>query len=328
MSWNLNIQQALTSSLSLQVGYVGNRGVQLYSVRDINQLDPTSAAEVACGHCEANAHRPFAAQFPFLRYINFLENNYTSTYHGLQVSATQRAWHGFSYVLGYTWSHSIDDASLNRAPQPQNSFNSAAERGNSDLDVRNRFTFSTTYDVPGRKGYAQLLEGWQLNSIVVLQGGLPWTAFDFNDDVSKTGEFSDRWDLKPGVSQGSIPGFVVNKPYPISQFFQPPTCPPCFGNMGRNIFRGPHYRNWDFSVSKAFRVTERFSAQLRGEFFNILNHTNFGIPGSLLVNAFNNDFSSPGSFGQVPGTPDVVAANPVIGSGGPRNIQLGLKLRF
>ena len=328
MSWNLNIQQALTNSLSLQVGYVGNRGVQLYSVRDINQLDPTSAAEVACGHCEANAHRPFAAQFPFLRYINFLENNYTSTYHGLQVSATQRAWHGFSYVLGYTWSHSIDDASLNRAPQPQNSFNSAAERGNSDLDVRNRFTFSTTYDIPGRKGYAQLLEGWQLNSIVVLQGGLPWTAFDFNDDVSKTGEFSDRWDLKPGVSQGSIPGFVVNKPYPISQFFQPPTCPPCFGNMGRNIFRGPHYRNWDFSVSKAFRVTERFSAQLRGEFFNILNHTNFGIPGSLLVNAFNNDFSSPGSFGQVPGTPDVVAANPVIGSGGPRNIQLGLKLRF
>jgi hypothetical protein len=328
MSWNLNIQQALTSSLSLQVGYVGNRGVQLYSVRDINQLDPTSAAEVACGNCEANSHRPFGTRFPFLRYINFLENGYTSIYHGLQVSATQRSWHGFSYVLGYTWSHAIDDASLNRAPQPQNSFNPAAERGNSDLDVRNRFTFSTTYDIPGRKGFGQLLEGWQLNSIVVIQGGLPWTAFDFGDDVSKTGEFADRWDLKPGVTVGSLPGFTVNKPYPISQFLQPPTCPPCFGNMGRNIFRGPHYRNWDFSVSKAFRLTERFSAQLRGEFFNILNHTNFGIPGSLLVNAFNNDLSSPGSFGQVPGTPDVVAANPVIGSGGPRNIQLGLKLRF
>jgi hypothetical protein len=328
MSWNLNIQQALTSSLSLQVGYVGNRGVQLYSVRDINQLDPTSAAEVACGNCEDNSHRPFGTRFPFLRYINFLENGYTSIYHGLQVSMTQRSWHGFSYVLGYTWSHAIDDASLNRAPQPQNSFNPAAERGNSDLDVRNRFTFSTTYDIPGRKGYGQLLEGWQLNSIVVIQGGLPWTAFDFGDDVSKTGEFADRWDLKPGVTVGSLPGFTVNQPYPISQFLQPPTCPPCFGNMGRNIFRGPHYRNWDFSVSKAFRLTERFSAQLRGEFFNILNHTNFGIPGSLLVNAFNNDLSSPGSFGQVPGTPDVVAANPVIGSGGPRNIQLGLKLRF
>jgi outer membrane receptor protein involved in Fe transport len=341
MSWNLNIQQALGNLLSLQVGYVGNRGVQLYSVRDINQVDPFSAVEnsatkvtdpltgtiLACNHCE-QAGRPFNLQFPFLRFINFMENNYTSIYHGLQTSLTQRAWHGFSYVLGYTWSHSIDDASLNRAPQPQNSFRPDLERGSSDLDVRNRFTLSTTYDVPGRKGYGQLLEGWQVNSIIVLQGGLPWTAFDFNDDVSKTGEFSDRWNLKPGVNVKDVPGFTLNKPYPISTFFQQPTCPPCFGNMGRNIFRGPHYRNWDFSLVKNFRITERFNAQLRGEFFNILNHPNLGIPGSLLVNAFNNDFSSPGSFGQVPGTPDVVAANPVIGTGGARNIQLGLKFRF
>jgi hypothetical protein len=328
MNWNINVQRALSSSLSLQVGYVGNRGVQLYSVRDINQLDPTSAAEVACGNCEANADRPFGVQFPFLRYINFLENNYTSIYHGLQVSATQRAWHGFSYVLGYTWAHAIDDASLNRAPQPQNSFRPDLERGNSDLDIRNRFTFSATYDIPEKKGYGQLLEGWQVNSIVVLQGGLPWTAFDFGNDVSKTGEFSDRWDIKPGVKVQDIPGFVLNGTYPINQFFQQPTCPPCFGNMPRNLFRGPHYRNWDFSLVKSFRITERFNAQLRGEFFNILNHPEFGIPGSLLVNAFNNDLSSPGSFGQVPGTPDVVAANPVIGTGGPRNIQLGLKFRF
>jgi len=355
MTWNLNVQQALTNALSLQVGYVGNRGVQLYSVRDINQVDPTSPAEnsatdefnaegvrIACNHCE-QAGRPFNTQFPFLRFINFLENGYTSTYHGLQVSMTQRTWHGFSYVLGYTWAHAIDDASLNRAPQPQNSFNPAAERGNSDLDVRNRFTFSATYEFPGKKGYAQLLEGWQVNSIVVLQSGLPWTAFDFGDDVSLTGEFADRWDVKPGVNVKNLPGFTVNQPYPIDQFFVNPTTeasnchpeiiagtPNCFGfgNMGRNIFRGPHYRNWDFSVVKTFKFGERVSAQFRGEFFNILNHTNFGIPGSLLVNAFNNDFSSPSSFGQVPGTPDVVAANPVIGTGGPRNIQLGLKFRF
>jgi hypothetical protein len=332
ISWNLNIQQALGNSLSLQVGYVGNRGVQLYSIRDINQLDPTSAAEMACNHCELNSHRPYAVQDPSLRYINFMENNYTSIYHGLQVGLTQRAWHGFGYVLGYTWSHSIDDASLNRAPQPQNSFRPDLERGSSDLDVRNRFTFSTTYDVPGKKGYGQLLEGWQVNSIIVLQGGLPWTAFDFGD-VSKTAEFSDRLDVIPGVNVKNIPGFVLPNPadptpFHLDRFFQLPTCPPCFGNMGRNIFRGPHYRNWDFSLVKNFRITERFNAQLRGEFFNVLNHPNFGIPGSLLVNAFNNDLSSPGSFGVVPGTPDVVAANPVIGTGGARNIQLGLKFRF
>ena len=179
-----------------------------------------------------------------------------------------------------------------------------------------------------REAIGQLLEGWQVNSIIVLQGGLPWTAFDFGDDVSKTGEFSDRWDVKPGVKMSDISGFTLNTPYPVSTFFQPPTCPPCFGNMGRNIFRGPHFRNWDFSLVKNFQISERFNAQLRGEFFNVLNHPNLGIPGSLLVNAFNNDLSAPGSFGQVPGTPDVVAANPVIGTGGPRNIQLGLKVRF
>ncbi len=343
ISWNLNIQQALTSSLSLQVGYVGNRGVQLYSVRDINQLDPTSVAEAACGNCEDNAHRPFAANFPYLRYINFMENNYTSIYHGLQVSLTQRTWHGFNYVLGYTWSHSIDDASLNRAPQPQNSFRPDLERGNSDLDVRNRFTLSTTYDIPGRKGFGQLMEGWTVNSIIVVQGGLPWTAFDFGNDASKTGEFADRWDLKPGVKISDIPGFTLNALYPISSFFanpadpvdSPGNCHPLgstncfgFGNMGRNIFRGPNFRDWDFSLVKNIRLGERVNAQLRGEFFNVLNHPNLGIPGSLLVNAFNNDLSSPGSFGQVPGTPDTVAANPVIGTGGSRNIQLGLKFRF
>jgi carboxypeptidase family protein/TonB-dependent receptor-like protein len=341
INWNLNIQQALTNSLSLQVGYVGNRGIKLYSVRDINQVNPLSAAEnntttvtdpvtgtiLSCDHCE-QAGRPFNLQFPFLRFINFLENDYTSIYHGLQLTLTQHDWHGFSYVAGYTWAHAIDDASLNRAPQPQNSLRPDLERGNSDLDIRNRFTLAMTYAIPGKKGYKQLLEGWQLNSIIVLQGGLPWTAFDFGNDTSLTGEFADRWDIKPGVKISDIPGFTVNTPYPIDSFFQQPTCPPCFGNMPRNLFRGPHYRNWDFSLVKSFRITERFNAQLRGEFFNILNHPEFGIPGSLLVNAFNNDLSSPGSFGVVPGTPDVVAANPVIGTGGQRNIQLGLKFIF
>ncbi len=326
MTWNFNIQQAFGSSTSLQVGYVGNRGVKLYSVRDINQVDPNSAAEIACGHCEQDG-RPFNSRFPFLGFINFLGNDYTSIYHGLQVSLTQRVWHGLTLVSGYTWSHAIDDVSLNRAPQPQNSLRANLERGNSDLDIRHRFTLALTYDLPSKKGWGQMLEGWQINSIVVLQTGTPYTAVDFENDVSLTGEFSDRYNLIRSPS--SIPNFSINGPIPVSQVLQPPTCPgQCFGNSGRNIFRGPHYRNWDFSVVKNFRLKERLSMQLRGEFFNVLNHPNFGIPGSLLVNAFNNDLGLPDSFGLVPGTPDVIAANPVIGTGGARNIQLGLKIRF
>jgi len=125
-----------------------------------------------------------------------------------------------------------------------------------------------------------------------------------------------------------IPGFAVGGPIPFQTVLRPCSPQPCFGNAGRNIFRGPSYRNWDFSLVKTQRLSERLNMQLRAEFFNVLNHPNFGIPGSLLVNAFNNDLSSPDSFGQVPGTPDVVAANPFIGTGGPRNIQLGVKFKF
>jgi len=340
ITWNFNIQQQLGSSTSVQIGYVGNRGVQLYSVRDINQVDPVSAAEKACGHCEQDG-RPFNAKFPFLGFINFLENGYTSIYHGLQASVTQRVWHGLTFVGGYTWSHAIDDVSLNRAPQPQDSFKPNLERGNSDLDIRHRFTLALTYDLPGRKGFGQLLEGWQVNSIVVLQTGTPYNPVDFENDISLTGEFSDRYNLIPGKRPSDIPNFSVNGPIPVSKvLIAPGTAPgeipcadparttPCFGNAGRNIFGGPNYRNWDFSLVKSQRLSERLNMQIRAEFFNVLNHPNFGIPGSLFVNAFNNDLGLPDSIGLVPGTPDVIAANPVIGTGGPRNIQLGVKFRF
>src|SRR5207249_2021012 len=109
-NWNFNVQQALTTTTSLQVAYVGSKGTKLYSVRDINQVDPTSPEEIACGHCE-QAGRPFNTQFPFLGFINFMENGYTSIYNGLQLTLSERPWHGLAFVSGYTWSHTIDDAS-------------------------------------------------------------------------------------------------------------------------------------------------------------------------------------------------------------------------
>ena len=90
--------------------------------------------------------------------------------------------------------------------------------------------------------------------------------------------------------------------------------------MGRNIFRGPGFVNWDFSVGKVWRLTERFKLQFRGEIFNLLNHPNFA------VGSVGEDLTSPDSLGRASATPDVQASNPVVGSGGSRHIQLGLKL--
>jgi hypothetical protein len=100
--------------------------------------------------------------------------------------------------------------------------------------------------------------------------------------------------------------------------------PGTFGNAGRNIFRGPGFRNWDLSLVKTWKATERVSVQFRSEFFNVLNHPNFANPAIL----FNNDLGIPDTFGLSSATPDVAGANPVIGTGGPRSIQFGLKIRF
>jgi carboxypeptidase family protein/TonB-dependent receptor-like protein len=315
IQWSFDIQQALWPRASLQVGYVGNHGVKLYSIRDINQVVPALDDE------GEQVGRPFNAKFPFLGFINFLENGYRSNYHGLQTTLTQRSWHGLNYVMGYTWAHSIDFVSLHRAAQPQDSGRPDLERASSDLDIRHRFTLSLTYDLPAIKSWGQLLEGWQMNSIVTLQTGVPFSGVDFENDTSRTGEFSDRWNVIGDPS--SIPNFSPAGPIPVELVLSQPAAGH-FGNAGRNIFRAPSLKNWDFSLGKTWRVTERVNFQLRAEFFNILNHPNFANPAIL----FNNDLGILDTFGLVTATPDVAGANPVIGTGGPRNIQFGLKARF
>jgi hypothetical protein len=286
--------------------------------------------------------------------INFLENNYASKYNGLQVSVNQRAWKGHTFVLGYTWSHAADQASLNRMLNPQNSLRQDLEWGDSDLDIRHRLTFTHTWDLPGRPNSWQLLEGWQINNIVTLQGGTPWNVVDGyinGNDISGTGEFADRWNFfgdpsafKPQHRGQPIPFFpdgTLNAtclahadPVQLATFgcyavgnnvLVPPNAGE-FGTMRRNLFRSPGLYNWDFSIVKSFKATERVNVQLRAEFFNVLNRAHLS-PANASVFGFI-DPSDPSTFGCNCSTPDVGAANPVIGTGGPRNIQLGLKFRF
>ena len=370
-TWSLNVQQQLFKSGSLNVGYVGNHGTKLYSVTDINQPDQNSQAEIDCGHCE-QAGRPYNARFPFLGVINMLSNGYHSNYDGLQASYTLHPWHGLSLLAGYTWAHALDQVSLNRGLNPQNSYEPRAEYATSDLDIRHRFTLSVSYQIPGIKSPAQLLQGWEVNSIFTWQTGLPWGVIDGyanGNDISLTGEYSDRWNFagKPSDFKTSINGgipFTTDFTYnPLTNTAtgnqaclnqQPsgvaladwvsnlqsfgcftegsgvltPPMPGTFGTMRRNLFRGPGYRNWDFSLVKNFTIHERFVVQFRGEFFNILNHPNFTNPYGVGGQLGAVDPSSPGNFGFSGETPDVAAANPVMGSGGPRAIQLGLKLKF
>jgi hypothetical protein len=185
-NWTLGIQHAFSSKFALDVSYVGNHGTKLPGVIDLNQPAPTTGTPVL----------PFATQFPYLEYINYLSNIYGSTYEGLQTTLTARNYHGLEFVAGYTYSHALDDMSSNWvAFLPQDSTRPLLDHASGDEDIRHRFTFSITYTLPEKKTKSQLLEGWQINSIITMQSGQPWNINDQSNNFSGTTELSDRWNF-------------------------------------------------------------------------------------------------------------------------------------
>jgi hypothetical protein len=371
-TWNVNIQHSFGPNMTLEVGYVGNHGTNLTGIRDINQPPVGSGYSALCAtdpNCEQDS-RPLHTKFPYLSNIFQMGNIYKSNYNGLQATLTSRNYHGLNMVAGYTYAHALDDVGANwdfgyGAGLPQDSYHVGREYASSDFDVRHRLTLSMTYLVPGKKGSWQMLEGWELNSIVTLESAQPWGPIDLGTDVSGTGPLPvsppasspNRWDFY------GDPNDFRSGPTPIPYYAggspnMPASCtshaasigataslakfgcfakgssvmiPPAFGTfgtMGRNTFPDSGFHNWDFSVSKNFKFGERIGLQGRVELFNILNHPNFANPYGGQNGYGQNDPSAPASFGCGCATPDVAAANPVVGSGGSRAIQFGLKFLF
>ena len=352
-NWNLNVQQQLGSNAVLQIGYVANHGTRLYSVTDPNQViyDQDDGSEEVGRPLNVNCGIGAGLCMPGIGFAQYLSNYAASSYNSLQVTFTKRYSHGLYFLAGYTYAHAIDTATSNLAYVPQNSLDYAAERGDGDYDIRHRLTFSLTYDLPSMKTKSQMLEGWQLTSLAMFESAMPYSLYDSND-ISGTGEIADRWNL--AGNPRDIKWSVNNPPHYVDYYDgeSDPACdarattqalidsldyygcyhsgsavltPPAagtFGTMGRNIFRGPGFYNWDFSVLKTFHLHERLNFQFRAEFFNLINHSNFPTPTA------NTDLSSPTDLATVSYTPDVRASNPVIGSGGSRHIQLGAKFTW
>ncbi len=291
-NWTLGIQHAFSGKLGLDVTYVGNHAVKLPGVVDLNQPDITNGKTA-------------------------LSNFYGSTYNGLQATLTARNYHGLDFVVGYTYSHALDDLSSNWvAFLPQDSAHPLLDHASGDEDIRHRFTLSVTYSLPEKKTRSQLLEGWQLNTILTLQSGQPWNVNDQGNNFSGTNELSDRWDFFGNPSDfksigpnglpcfglgsnspcpGTIPVACTNAAttvgastlaalntagycYMVRNSVLIPNGIGQFGTMGRNIFRDTGFHNVDLSVSKSFKFGERVKAQFRIETFNIFNHPNFANP--------------------------------------------------
>ena len=234
-NFNLGIQHQFGSNLSLEVGYVGNHGARLTGFADINQpaagagycLNALTASQLAdqCPSAPATATlanyqaivsgginaqaaqeaRPYFTKFPWLGFINQMSNNTRSNYNSLQATLTKRMSHGLSFIAGYTYAHGLDTGSLNRFGMlPQDG--TSDQYGNSDFDVRHRLTLSATYNIPGIKGYGQVLEGWQINAIANIQSSQPWRVNDGGNDFNGTNDNADLWNFKgkPGSFQAGF----------------------------------------------------------------------------------------------------------------------------
>lgn len=158
---------------ALTVAYVGNKGTRLYNIRDINQIYGHDQGVIDGGLPDEQTGRPFFNTFPTLSHIYQLGNGADSIYHGLQVTLRQNTAKCLYFVAGYTWAHAIDTSGSNRQFNIQNSYDPAFERSNSGSDIRNRFTFAMTYELPSKRGFSQMLESWHINGIFTAQGGTP-----------------------------------------------------------------------------------------------------------------------------------------------------------
>jgi hypothetical protein len=296
--WNVNVQRQLGASRLLEVGYVASKGTHLYGARDINQPQPSDAATY---------QRPL----PQFADIDILQSGGNSSYNSLQARFEQRLHAGLSALASYTYAKSIDDGSsfftsTGDPNFPQNSYDLKAERGRSNFDIRHRASISFAYDLPFK---GRLWGGWQTFGILTFQTGQPFTValqpyFDnANTGISNLGfGANDRPDV---IRNPNISTRTPQQWFDTSAFVIPPRGN--FGNAGRNIVTGPGSQTVNVSLIRNVRIAERTTLQFRAESFNLLNHTNFGLPDNFVGDA---------AFGQVLSAAD------------PRRFQLGLKVLF
>jgi hypothetical protein len=350
-NFNLNLQQQLGPKTVLQLGYVGSIGRKLFQFLDINQ--PSQAVITASDLANGVTSYGTPRNYPNFFYLNQERSAANSNYHALQASLRTSGWHGLTSQANFVWSHSIDTASdledfePNQA-QPQNSTNPAGDRGNSSFDIRRRFTWNFTYQIPKMGGaLSRLKNGWGIDGVLNLQDGQPWQLnYEFQGDYSGAGEGFDRPD------QISTPQYSPRNPSQylnLASFAAPCSWNPLqnpgatdesnciagtrhFGNLGRNSLAGPSFKEFNFSVFKDTVLAEHVTLQLRAEFFNLLNHPNFSNP--LLPNFIGNIGAPDAATGQHSGyyaltaTGDVGIGNPFLGGGGPRGVQFAAKITF
>lgn len=305
--WNGALEQAMGIRQRFTLTYVGAVGRDLLRLVKLFNLNPD------------------------FQNVNVTNNTATSDYHALQAHFERRLSQGLQALASYTWSHSIDIASSDAATNlntPSFLASSKIDRGDSDFDIRHSFTAGVTYDLPapGRENIvSRFLSGWSVDSFVLARSAPPVNVI--GSTISAAGvTLAPRPNVVPGV-----PLEFFGSQYPGGKIFNKAafSAPPSGeqGDFSRNVLRGFGASQVDLGLQKQFHMTEKAALRFRSEFFNIFNHPNFGRPTNNLTSGLfgrstqtlANNLGSGGANG---------GFSPLYQIGGPRSIQLALRLQF
>lgn len=303
--WNFTIEQGLPGNLILRTAYQGSAGRRLFHAAELNPAIYGPGATIA----NTNDRRP---RKEFTQ-ITFAGTYGRSNYHALVLSLERRFSAGLTFIAGLSWQKSLDILSATAFEGNGNTYpfdQIDKDYGPSTFDRRVRFTGSFNWALPFKiHGPARIILGdWQTNGILTLQSGPPLTIGE-GVDVSRSGIGQDRVDLvgNPGFDSDRSKGEEIASWFNRAAFASPALG--TFGNMGRNMLRGPGLFVIDFSAFKAFVMpySEKHKLEFRAEFFNLLNHANLNSPNTTRTNSL---------FGRI------------TSAGEPRIIQLGLRYSF
>ncbi len=338
--WNFTVEHQLNNETALSVAYVGSFGYHGLISIDPNsipaQVCSSAAGCLAGGIGTVRSRVPKGASYipvgtrpnPYLSGGFFWYTEGNSSYNALQTNVTRRLSRGLEFRANYTWSKNLDINSAltgaqatNQAQMVLNRNNLRADWGPSALNAEHQASLSGRYELPFGRGKQWLgsvtgigdkvVSGWQLNGIVTLLSGFPVTP---QIGSNRSGDGNTRNPDRPSLNPAFSGPIVEGNP---NQWFNPEAfvlpAPGTYGNLGRGVLNGPGLAELDLSLFKNIDLKERVKLQFRSEFFNALNHTNFGTPNAIVF-----------SGTQISSTAGLITNTATTS----RQIQFSLKLMF
>jgi len=329
-AWDLAVEQQLTGSLSLRTAYVATHGSHEWQdlelnpspigggLRKFNQT-PTCTATNSC--------------YPGT--ITAANTGGNTSFNSLQISAEQRVRYGLTVLFNYTWSKALNNMPWNQAATSIGNNNSfvypiyypnfkALDHGPADFDHRNILAASYVYTVPRFLNDAPsvaryIVNGWETSGIVQYRSGDPLTIFSGNSNADGSQQNRDRAVYSGSGAYGNSACAVgaINCVSWLNQTAFSNPAAGTFGNVVKGSFVGPHYVDWDATLVRKFPITERTYFRFEADYFNLMNHTNLGDPGTTVGS----------SLGKITSTSPQLWAG-TAPQNDPRIAQLGLKLIF